>query len=93
MIRNRAGEVIEEDKTLEPVKDFIDGQIGMSQVGGDLGTLAYLQALQNMNLMTQSLMKQSILGNNSGGVNAGDIKDIVRTIVMELMKELGAEVK
>jgi len=61
-------------------------------VGGDLGTLAYLQAIQNMNLLTQDLMRKS-MGSTSNSITKEDIKDIVKEIVVSIMKELGAEVK
>ena len=77
---------------IKPITTLIDKQIEMSKVGGDLGTLSYLQALQNMNLMNQAMMKK-LMGEGTSEFKKEDIKDIVKEIVISIMKELGAEVK
>ena len=75
------------ENTLKPIMD-------MEKVGGDLGTLAYLQALQNMNMLNQHLMKKYMESSKtSSSLDKEDIKSIVKEVVSSIMKELGAEVK
>ena len=75
------------ENTLKPIMDMV-------KVGGDLGTLAYLQALQNMNMLNQHLMKKYMESSKtSPSLDKEDIKSIVKEVVMSIMKELGAEVK
>ncbi len=58
-MRNRSVEGIEEVNTFEPINTSVDRQLlDMSKVGGDLGTLGYLQALQNLNVSNQFFLKK-----------------------------------
>jgi hypothetical protein len=84
----KSGEITGE---LDVIEDLNNKMIKMP-VSGDFGALAYLQALQNMNLLTQDLMRKS-MGSSSNGINKEDIKDIVREVVISIMKELGAKVE
>jgi len=88
-------EEVDNTTTKEPdvVEDMNGKLIEMgNSVGGDLGTLAYLQALQNMNLLTQDLMRKS-MGGSSNGITKEDIRDIVKEVVGTILKELGAKVE
>lgn len=95
-MRSRSIETIEGTDLMEPMNTSVEKQLlDMSKVGGDLGTLAFTQCLQNLNLLNQAMMKK-LMGNtenSSVGIAKEDIKDIVKEIVMSIMKELGAEVK
>jgi hypothetical protein len=90
------GNVLEEGKDIIPTEDSlisIGKQLSTSNVGGDLGVLAYLQALQNLNASNQYFLKKLMETPSNSGVTAEEIRGIVKSVVSEIMKELGAEVK
>ena len=90
------GGVIEGDKENISLEDSLvpaSKQFSASNVGGDLGVLAYVQALQNMNLLTQDLMRKSMGTTSNNSITADEIRGIVKTVVSEIMKELGAKVE
>lgn len=87
------GDVIEGEKIPEDSLLSVGKQFPTSNVG-DLGVLAYLQALQNLNASNQYFLKKLMeTPSSNSGVTAEDIKGIVKTVVSEIMKELGAEAK
>lgn len=90
------GDIVEEGKENIPIEDAmvaVNKQFSASHIGGDLGVLAYVQALQNMNLLTQDLMRKSMGTPSNSSVTVEEIRGIVKSVVSEIMKELGAEVK